>query len=132
MNNIMIIARKEIQEGMRNRWVVATTLLLAALALTLSFLGSVPTGNVGASRLDIVVVSLSSLAVVTSLAFDAQWGPPLPALALILAMSAALVALTALVIAVSRTERQADGIATIITFTLLLLGGNFVLISQAP
>ncbi|CAN7719947.1 hypothetical protein C6558_06930 [Ensifer sp. NM-2] len=63
MNNIMIIARKEIQEGMRNRWVVATTLLLAALALTLSFLGSVPTGNVGASRLDIVVVSLSSLTI---------------------------------------------------------------------
>jgi linearmycin/streptolysin S transport system permease protein len=35
-------------------------------------------------------------------------------------------------IAVSRTERQADGIAMIITFALLLLGGNFVLISQAP
>ncbi len=78
------------------------------------------------------VVSLTSLAVVTSLAFDAQWGSPIPAFALIMAMSAALVALTALVIAVSRTERQADGIAMIITFALLLLGGNFVLISQAP
>lgn len=63
MRNILIIAAKEIQEGMRNRWVLATTLLLAALALTLSFLGSAPTGNVGADPLDIVVVSLSSLTI---------------------------------------------------------------------
>ncbi|OWV83258.1 ABC transporter permease subunit [Rhizobium sp. R693] len=63
MKNILIIARKEIQEGLRNRWVVAVTLLLASLALTLSFLGSAPTGNVGAGRLDIVIVSLSSLTI---------------------------------------------------------------------
>lgn len=63
MTNIIIIARKEIQEGLRNRWVLATTLLLAALALTLSFLGSAPTGNVGVNRLDVVIVSLSSLTI---------------------------------------------------------------------
>ena len=63
MKNILIIAAKEIQEGMRNRWVLATPLLLAALALTLSFLGSAPTGNVGVDPLDIVVVSLSSLTI---------------------------------------------------------------------
>ncbi|MDW5317548.1 ABC transporter permease [Rhizobium sp. PL01] len=63
MKNILIIAAKEIQEGMRNRWVLATTLLLAALALTLSFLGSAPTGNVGVDPLDIIVVSLSSLTI---------------------------------------------------------------------
>ncbi len=63
MNNITIIARKEIQEGFRNRWVVAVTLLLASLALTLSFLGSAPTGNVGVGRLDIVIVSLASLTI---------------------------------------------------------------------
>jgi Cu-processing system permease protein len=63
MMNILIVARKEIQEGLRNRWVLATTLLLAALALTLTFLGSAPTGNVGASALDVVVVSLSSLTI---------------------------------------------------------------------
>lgn len=63
MTNILILARKEIQEGMRNRWVLATTLLLAALALTLSFLGSAPTGNVGVNRLDVVIVSLSSLTI---------------------------------------------------------------------
>ncbi|MFC0219897.1 Cu-processing system permease protein [Pseudochelatococcus lubricantis] len=63
MTNLIIIARKEIQEGLRNRWVLAMTLLLAALALTLSFLGSAPTGNVGVGRLDVVIVSLSSLTI---------------------------------------------------------------------
>jgi Cu-processing system permease protein len=63
MRTIAIIAAKEIQEGLRNRWVLATTLLLAALSLSLTFLGSAPTGNVGVSALDVVVVSLSSLTI---------------------------------------------------------------------
>ncbi|MGH6760919.1 MAG: ABC transporter permease [Phyllobacterium sp.] len=63
MKNIAVIALKEIQEGLRNRWVLATTLLLAALALSLTFLGSAPTGNVGAHPLDVVIVSLSSLTI---------------------------------------------------------------------
>ena len=63
MRNILIVARKEIQEGLRNRWVLATTLLLAALALTLTFLGSAPTGSVGVRALDVVIVSLSSLTI---------------------------------------------------------------------
>lgn len=63
MRNLLIIADKEIRDGLRNRWIVATTLLLAALALTLTFLGSAPTGTVGASRLAVTVVSLSSLTI---------------------------------------------------------------------
>lgn len=63
MRNILIVARKEIQEGMRNRWVLATTLLLAGLALSLTFLGSAPTGTVGVRALDVVIVSLSSLTI---------------------------------------------------------------------
>lgn len=63
MSNILIIAAKEIQEGLRNRWVLATTILLASLALTLTFLGSAPTGNVGVRALDVVIVSLSSLTI---------------------------------------------------------------------
>jgi Cu-processing system permease protein len=43
--------------------VLATTLLLGALALSLTFLGSAPTGNVGVGALDVVVVSLSSLTI---------------------------------------------------------------------
>ncbi len=63
MRNVLIVARKEVQEGLRNRWVLATTLLLAALALTLTFLGSAPTGNVGVRPLDVVIVSLASLTI---------------------------------------------------------------------
>ncbi|GAB1583052.1 ABC transporter permease subunit [Phyllobacterium phragmitis] len=63
MRSILIIAGKEVQEGLRNRWVVAATVLLATLALTLTFLGSAPTGNVGVEPLDIVIVSLSSLTI---------------------------------------------------------------------
>lgn len=63
MKNIFIVAGKEVQEALRNRWIVATTLVLAALALTLTFLGSAPTGNVGVDPLDVVIVSLSSLSV---------------------------------------------------------------------
>jgi Cu-processing system permease protein len=63
MNTVAIVAAKEVREGLRNRWVLATTLLLAGLALALTFLGSAPTGNGGARPLDVVVVSLSSLTI---------------------------------------------------------------------
>ncbi len=63
MNTVMIVAIKEIQQAVRNRWVLAATLLLAGLALSLTFLGSAPTGNVGVRALDVVIVSLSSLTI---------------------------------------------------------------------
>ena len=63
MRNVLIVAGKEIREGLRNRWVLATTLLLAALALSLTFLGSAPTGEVNVRALDVVIVSLSSLTI---------------------------------------------------------------------
>lgn len=63
MRAVLIIAVKEIRDGMRNRWVVATTLLLAALALTLTFLGAAPTGMVKVSPLEVTIVSLSSLTI---------------------------------------------------------------------
>lgn len=63
MKTIMLLSVKEVREGLRNRWVVAATGLLAALALTLTFLGSAPTGTVGAGALDVVVISLASLTI---------------------------------------------------------------------
>lgn len=60
---VLLLAGKEIREGLRNRWVIAATLLLATLALTLAFLGSAPTGTVGAGALDVVVISLASLTI---------------------------------------------------------------------
>jgi Cu-processing system permease protein len=61
--NPLVIARKEIHQAIRNRWVLASTLLLAGLALSLTFLGSAPTGTVGVRALDVVIVSLSSLTI---------------------------------------------------------------------
>ena len=61
--NPLVIARKEIHQAVRNRWVLASTLLLAGLALSLTFLGSAPTGTVGVRALDVVIVSLSSLTI---------------------------------------------------------------------
>ncbi|MEO9101862.1 MAG: ABC transporter permease subunit, partial [Burkholderiaceae bacterium] len=63
MKNIFLIAAQEIRAGLRNRWVAATTLLLAALALSLVLLGSAPTGVVKADPLAVVVVSLASLTI---------------------------------------------------------------------
>ena len=58
-----LLAKQEIRVGLRNRWVLATTLLLAALALSLVLLGSAPTGTVKADPLAVVIVSLSSLTI---------------------------------------------------------------------
>ncbi|WP_417788856.1 ABC transporter permease subunit [Terasakiella pusilla] len=63
MNAIFIIALQEVLTGLRNKWVLSTTLLLGALALSLTLLGSTPTGGVGADSLSVVVVSLSSLSI---------------------------------------------------------------------
>lgn len=63
MNGALVIAGQEVRAGLRNRWVLATTLLLGALALSLTLLGSAPTGAVGADPLAVIVVSLASLSI---------------------------------------------------------------------
>jgi Cu-processing system permease protein len=76
----MILAGKEIRDGFRNRWLAASVLLLATLALSLSFLGSAPAGAVKASMLSATVASLTSLTVyllpliALMLSFDALVG----------------------------------------------------------
>ncbi len=77
-------------------------------------------------------LSLGVIGVVTSVAFGASWGAPLPAVVLGFVLVLSVVALTALVIGLSRTQRQAEGIASIVVFGLALLGGNFFFISSAP
>ncbi|WP_322997222.1 ABC transporter permease [Castellaniella sp.] len=63
MNPTLILMRKEIRDGLRNRWVLAVAILLAMLALSLGFLGSAPTGSVKVDPLTVTVVSLSSLSI---------------------------------------------------------------------
>ncbi len=78
------------------------------------------------------IVSLTIIAVVTSAAFGANWGNPAAAAALCLAMVISVVCVTALVIGVARTQRQAEGFASIAVFGLALLGGNFIFLSTSP
>jgi linearmycin/streptolysin S transport system permease protein len=78
------------------------------------------------------IASLAMIALITSLAFGADWGSPAAAGLLCVAMVVAVVCLTALVIGIARTQRQAEGIAAIIVFGLALLGGNFFFISAEP
>ena len=63
MTAVAAIAGREVLAGIRNRWMLAASLLLGLLALTLAFIGSSPVGVVAASPLAITVVSLSSLSV---------------------------------------------------------------------
>ena len=80
MKMLWVLAMKELRDGFRNRWIAAAIIVLGILALTLSVLGSAPTGSVRVSELDISVVSLASLSVylipliALMLSFDAMVG----------------------------------------------------------
>jgi Cu-processing system permease protein len=80
LNAVSIIAMKEIRDGIRNRWVIGSILLLTVLAVSLLLLGSAPAGSVKADALEVTVVSLSSLTVyllpliALTLSFDAFIG----------------------------------------------------------
>ncbi len=63
MKPVLVMALAEIQEGIRNRWVVASILLLSVLAVSLTLLGSTPVGITKASLLSVTMVSLTSLSI---------------------------------------------------------------------
>lgn len=63
MRAIAILALNEFLDGLRNRWVASTILLLGTLALALLLVGAAPTGTTRTGALDISVVSLTSLSV---------------------------------------------------------------------
>ena len=63
MKPILVMALAEIREGIRNRWVIASILLLLVLATSLTLLGSTPVGVIKASQLSVTMVSLTSLSI---------------------------------------------------------------------
>lgn len=63
MNAIAILAMKEVRDGLRNRWIAMTILVLTGLSLSLYFLGSAPTGETKVDGLAVTLVSLVSLSV---------------------------------------------------------------------
>jgi Cu-processing system permease protein len=63
VNAIAILAMKEVRDGLRNRWIAMTILVLTGLSLSLYFLGSAPTGETKVDSLAVTLVSLVSLSV---------------------------------------------------------------------
>ncbi|HEX5514387.1 MAG TPA: ABC transporter permease subunit [Gammaproteobacteria bacterium] len=63
MNTIFIVAHKEFRDGLRNRWVLAISVMLGLLAIGIAYFGAAASGSVGFTSLPTTIVSLSSLAV---------------------------------------------------------------------
>lgn len=63
INAIATVAGKEFRDGLRNRWIVAITIIFAILAIGLAYFGAAAAGRVGFTSLSTTIVSLASLAV---------------------------------------------------------------------
>ena len=80
MNPIWNMARKELSDGLRNRWLLAISLLFAVLAIGIAWLGAAASGQLGFTSVPATVASLSSLAtflmplIALLLAYDAIVG----------------------------------------------------------
>lgn len=64
MKTIITIADKEFRDGLRNRWVLAITVVLAVLAVGIAYFGAAASGGLGFTSLATTIVSLATLAVV--------------------------------------------------------------------
>lgn len=80
MNPVWNMARKEFSDGLRNRWLLAISLLFAVLAIGIAWLGAAASGQLGFTSVPATVASLSSLAtflmplIALLLAYDAIVG----------------------------------------------------------
>ncbi len=63
MNAIWSIAMKELKDGLRNRWLVAITLIFALFSSGLAWFGSSASGMSGFTSISSTIVSLASLGV---------------------------------------------------------------------
>lgn len=72
------------------------------------------------------VLAMLVMWAVTTFVFGAEWGDPVAVVVLVLATVFAIAGISTLVTGLARSEAQADALAAAVTFTLALLGGNFV------
>jgi ABC-2 type transport system permease protein len=94
-----------------------------------------PRAIIAGKTLAVFVLGLASFLTVyavTAIFFDANWGPPTAVVTVIVATTAAVASLSVLVTSLARTDAQAEGYTSILTFGLALLGGNFVTPGAAP
>jgi ABC-2 type transport system permease protein len=77
-------------------------------------------------------VSMTILAVATTLLLGAHWGDPIAVAALILTTVLAASGIALVVVGFARTEDQAGALTAIVALVLAVLGGSFFPLSQAP
>jgi ABC-2 type transport system permease protein len=77
-------------------------------------------------------VSLTTMAIASSILLDARWGDLASAALLLLGITFAATGTIALVLTFAHNEQQAGFYASLVTFSFALLGGNFVSLGQAP
>lgn len=63
MYPIFQIARKELKDGFRNRWLLAITMIFALLSVGISWFGAASSGSIGFTSLANTIISQASLAV---------------------------------------------------------------------
>ncbi|SNC65348.1 Cu-processing system permease protein [Marinobacter sp. es.048] len=63
MNSIWTIARKEFSDSLRNRWLMAISLVFATLALGIAWFGAAASGQVGYASTPATIASLASLGI---------------------------------------------------------------------
>ena len=59
MKAMFIVAAKEFQDGLRNRWVLAITVILAVLAMGIAYFGAAASGGLGFTSLATTLVRFS-------------------------------------------------------------------------
>lgn len=63
MNSVWTVARKELNDSLRNRWLVAIALVFATLALGIAWFGAAASGQVGYASTPATIASLASLGI---------------------------------------------------------------------
>jgi ABC-2 type transport system permease protein len=80
----------------------------------------------------LATVSMTIIAVGTSLLLGASWGDPIAVAALILATAIAASGIALLAVGFAHTEEQAGSVIAIVAITLAVIGGAFFPMTQAP
>ncbi|MGE0880798.1 MAG: ABC transporter permease [Acidimicrobiia bacterium] len=91
--------------------------------------GARPVEIIAGKTIAVSLLGLAGFVVVwgvTTLGFGAKWGDPLTVFCVIVVTVLAIAGVGTFVASLARTDRQADGYTTAVTFVLALLGGNFV------
>ena len=78
------------------------------------------------------LTSLGTMIVATTLLLGASWGDPVAVAAIAVSIVLAAMGVTALAASQARSAGQAEGLASIVTMGMALLGGNFVPLQSAP